>query len=91
MAKYRKKPVEIEAFQWDGSLNLNKEPAWIVDALRNGVVWFSGKDNKLCIKTLEGILTASPNDYIIQGIHGELYPCKPDIFQETYVKSTTVS
>lgn len=91
MAKYRKKPVEIEAFQWDGSLNLNKEPAWIVDALRNGVVWFSGKDNKLCIRTLEGILTASPNDYIIQGIHGELYPCKPGIFQETYVKSTTLS
>ena len=91
MTKYRKKPIEVEAFQWDGSLNLDKEPAWILDAFRNGAVWFSEEEDKLCIKTLEGIITTSPNDYIIQGVQGELYPCKPDIFLETYVKSTTVS
>lgn len=57
MAKYRKKPVVVEAYQ---------------------------TDRKIEIPTLEGIMTADIGDYIITGVHGEQYPCKPDIFEETY-------
>jgi hypothetical protein len=59
MAKYRKKPVVIEAYQTD-------------------VV--------LLIDTLEGVMTANPGDWIITGVKGEKYPCKPDIFEATYEK-----
>lgn len=47
-------------------------------------VKFVGSKNALDITTLEGNMTAREGDYIIQGVHGELYPCKPDIFEETY-------
>ena len=59
MAKYRKKPVIIEAYQ---------------------------TDHEQDIDTLEGVMHASVGDYIITGVHGEQYPCKPDIFEETYEK-----
>jgi hypothetical protein len=95
MAKYRKKPVVIEAVQffpetaqavldfigskwptdrWDS------EPAGLYG---NG----SGKDfvaNGLWVKTLEGKMTAMPGDWIIKGVKGEFYPCKPDIFEASY-------
>lgn len=86
MAKYRKKPVEIEAFQYDGDF-MNKDgyyyvPDWAVCANAEGVLYF--EDGELFIKTLEGIHHASVGDYIIRGVKGELYPCKPDIFEMTY-------
>jgi len=75
MKKYRKKPVVIEALQFCG--NFDELEEWIGgDAeFRNG---------ELVIATLEGPLRAAPNDYIIKGIKGEFYPCKPDIFNATY-------
>ena len=82
MAKYKKKPVIIEAIQWTGENN--KE---IEDFLGENLYGYSDSldHNKLMyIKTLEGTIVASINDYIIMGVHGEFYPCKPDIFQETY-------
>lgn len=74
--KYRKKPVTIEAIQWNGG-NLSE----IRDFMRRTVV---ANGLVLIIPTLEGNMHASLNDYIIKGINGEFYPCKPDIFANTY-------
>jgi hypothetical protein len=93
--KYRKKPVVIEAFKFDGDL-MNKKgryyvPDWAVKAYQDGVLFFDSVDFDsiscdLFIKTLEGIHHASIGNYIIKGIKGELYSCDPDIFEETYEK-----
>ena len=80
--RYRKKPVEVEAFRWTGGQDQTEDPAWIVEAIRAGVV--SVRYPYLYIDTLEGTHTANPGDYIIRGVKGELYPCKPDIFEMTY-------
>lgn len=82
--RYVKKPVEIEAIKWDGRWES------FLDVIR-----FTNKqafertdlDRKRCygyVKTLEGEHIISPGDYIIKGIKGEFYPCKPDIFELTY-------
>ena len=76
MNKYRKKPVVIEAIQWTG------KNIWDVRKfVGNKASDFNGKFN---IRTLEGTMSASIGDFIIKGVHGEFYPCKPDIFSETY-------
>ena len=90
MAKFRKKPVVIEAFR----LNERGLVAeyWFWDAVtRNDIITHCfGKhepDPAWCeIKTLEGTMIANAGDYIIQGVHGEIYPCKADIFQKTYTE-----
>lgn len=73
--KYRKKPIIVDAIQWNGEntkeiINFVGE----VDEVNSGLLIF----------TLEGVMTASVGDYIIRGINGEFYPCKPDIFEKTY-------
>ena len=87
MAKYRKKSVEIEAFQFDGDMKYSNGeyyvPEWAVKAYKEGTLFYEGA-GELYIKTLEGNHHASVNDYIIRGVSGELYPCKPDIFDKTY-------
>lgn len=76
--KYRKKPVVIEAVQYNGN-NLGEITAFV------GVeMWFNSMHNYPFIKTLEGEMKININDFIIKGIKGEFYPCKPDIFAETY-------
>ena len=85
--KYRKKPVVIEAFQWTGGPEQEDDPEWINEAIKNKMAWFENAgtpDVKFMIRTLEGVHEASVGDYIIRGIAGEIYPCKPDIFRETY-------
>ncbi len=85
--KYRKKPVEIEAFKWTGGIDQTEEPEWIVKAIKDGVVSLRGEGTPkvhMLIDSLEGVMTAQVGDYIIKGVHGEFYPCKPDIFEETY-------
>ena len=77
--KYRKKPVEIEAVKWTGS-----NFAEIRRFMGDSTIAFNEQTLKISIKTLEGVITASPCDYIIKGVHGEFYPCKPDIFEKTY-------
>jgi len=59
-------------------------PPWLVDAFGETVADIDGYPNALMISTLEGVMQADPGDWIIQGIKGELYPCKPDIFEQTY-------
>lgn len=90
MAEYRKKPVQnpeiIEAVQWDGTAKA------LGTILNLGI----GSNHPICtpypcrptdsleITTLEGVRKASPGDWIIKGVQGELYPCTPDIFEATY-------
>ena len=80
--KYRKKPVEIEAVQWTGE-NLN-EIIEFVDGRLNYERNFLHNTTKMSIPTLEGDMTVSIYDFIIKGVNGEFYPCKPDIFEKTY-------
>lgn len=80
--KWRKKPVIIEAVQWTGENHLEI----LAFCKEFAEIWTPvDTDETICeIHTLEGIMTASINDYIIKGIHGEFYPCKPSIFAKTY-------
>ncbi len=85
MPKFRKKPVEIEAVQIDGDGNVALKPEWLSNAIANGTVYYQGGERPYwTIQTLEGDHRADPMDWIIRGIKGELYPCKPDIFAATY-------
>lgn len=86
--KYRKKPVLIEAVLWNG-VEVSEVTDWISKALQNEAITRYG--DKVVIKTLEGDMIASPGDYIIKGVKGELYPCKPDIFESTYEMVETES
>ena len=82
MTLYRKKPVEIEAFQFIEGATV---PSWFGDAIDQGRVWYQGGDEPYyTIKTLEGEMKASLSDFIIRGVKGEIYPCKPDVFSATY-------
>lgn len=89
--RYRKKPAVIEAVQWDGSMMQAEEIIeWIatyghVALTSKGEGMRSGPSPlKVGIRTLEGVMYASANDYIIRGVANEFYPCKPDIFDSTY-------
>lgn len=75
--QYVKKPVVIEAVKWDGT-NLNE-----VLRFSPSAYWNYGAQ-KICIPTLEGHMYAAKGDYIIRGVKGEFYPCRPDIFESTY-------
>ena len=81
--KYRKKPVVIEAIQYNGT-NLNEVLTLNSDGSRDIQENEDSKGNYLMIPTLEGVMVASIGDFVIQGINKELYPCKPDIFKKTY-------
>ena len=86
--KYRKKPVIIEAIQFEDNSDRIIEIHEFMggDTIR---VNYEDKDNPyLKIETLEGIMKASVGDYIIKGVNGEFYPCKPDIFETTYERVT---
>ena len=85
MARFRKKPVEIEAFQFTIPMGDNP-PGWLLNALRDQTIVFRavGSGSYLTIGTLEGDMRADQGDWIIRGVKGELYPCKPDIFEATY-------
>lgn len=86
MPKYRKKPVVIEAIQFKDDVKVIQCLSKFIDN-QDLVIDYSNKDNpKIKIDTLEGIMEASVGDYIIKGVNGEFYPCKPDIFEKTYEK-----
>ena len=83
MPKYRKKPVVIEAVEYDGT-NLADCLVWAVGVEREAAEGCAAMRLPLYIPTLEGDMLASVGDYIIKGVQGEFYPCKPDIFAATY-------
>lgn len=89
MPKFRKKPVEIEAVRFTNEPREieGEEPTWYraartIDPGEPGAITW--KNGRLEIGTLEGLMTAQPGDWIIRGVAGEIYPCKPDIFAESY-------
>ena len=90
--KFRKKPVEVDAIQWDGSrASIERACQWVnsFDPTGDPVLTFEfyGSDDVdgfPLIETLEGDMAVSPDDWIIRGVKGEFYPCKPDIFAATY-------
>jgi ribosomal protein L32 len=83
--KYRKKPVVIEAVELKFSTDSQDEIIqWSNNTIQKGL------DGGLRIPTLEGIMVANTGDYIIRGVKGEFYPCKPDIFEMTYELASTL-
>lgn len=84
MARFRKKPVVIEAEQWTGHNVAEISVFMYPDAPIYVGKQFSNADQLIGIETLEGLMTANVGDWIIRGVKGELYPCKPDIFEATY-------
>lgn len=99
--KVRKKPVEVEAIEWDGSVEGATEIInWILETgdrtaryhepqpetTLYGKVVREAVPALLHIETLEGTMVAVPGDFIIKGVSNEHYPCKPDIFENTYEK-----
>lgn len=89
MAKYRKIPIIVEAIRWNG-INLDEIKEFVGKSLIYEIIddaWRAGKSSShviMKIKTLEGYMNVSINDFIIKGVNGEFYPCKPDIFEKTY-------
>ena len=80
MSEYRKKPVVIEAFKY----NIDPRPDWFMDRVTNNTIITYPL---FCeIETLEGRMIGKEGDWIIKGVKGEIYPCKPDIFEATYEK-----
>ena len=88
--KYRKKPVEVEAFFFNVDVD-TIAPKWFTQAIVDEKIWIDrsivdghARIYGCTINTLEGRMHAKLGDYIIKGVNGELYPCKPDIFRKTY-------
>lgn len=87
---YRKKPVIIEAFR----IGIDNIPDWFMNKVATNEIILHGfssgfnhvNDTHCTIKTLEGDMLGNYGDYIIKGVNGEIYPCKPDIFEKTYEK-----
>lgn len=96
MPQFRKKPVVVEAMQFDGTPG---SAVAVFDAFGAHMPRTKFLPNfndlscggRLVIPTLEGDMTASPGDWIIRGVQGEVYPCKPDIFAQTYEPADTPS
>jgi len=93
MAKFRKRPVVVEALQWNG-MNLSEIKEFVGDYAKyelHDEFYNRGEGIpsvppwvEVTIHTLEGDMCVSMGDYIIRGVSGEFYPCKPDIFEKTY-------
>jgi len=84
MAKYRKRPVVIDAFHWTGDPDQAEDVGWIFKAMEEGTVIIEYPWPNMIINTLEGQMTAHAGDWIIRGVQGEIYPCRDDIFKATY-------
>lgn len=84
MAKYRKKPIIIEAIQLPNGRDPTDDEVTNAQKFLESADWYSDYDNGIAINTLEGTMRANPGDWIIKGVKGEIYPCKPDIFAATY-------
>lgn len=86
--KYRKKPVVIEAIQFNG-LDDYLKICKLADESKSTLSseeLFEFRNPVMLINTLEGTMVANKGDYIIKGVNDEYYPCKPDIFEKTYIK-----
>ena len=89
--RYRKLPVVIQAIQFTGE-NIHGIMSWIEDSTDKHnchTLAFDPDENAFFVLTLEGRMRLSEGDYLICGIKGEFYPCKPDIFEATYVEAAS--
>lgn len=84
--KFRKKPIVIEAIQMTPEMrqNFGPFPEWALPHLEGESVEKIANSQRVFVKTLEGRMHVSDGDYLICGVQGEVYPCKPDIFEATY-------
>lgn len=89
--KARKKPVVVEAIQWTGALDSFSELVHFANVTKYRqstndpqMIFESDRYGYLYVQTLEGEMRISIGDYVIKGVNGEFYPCKPDIFEKTY-------
>lgn len=87
--RWRKRPIVVEAQQYAGRGNMHpryhgRVADWIWEAFAAGVLMPTNGTDPLIVRTKEGDLIVSPGDWIVRGVQGELYPCKPDIFEATY-------
>ena len=90
--KYRSKVVEIEAVKFSPTRHAEiegDEPKWYkharaIDRGESGAISYNKGEDTLSIQTLEGTMIAKPGDWIIRGTEGELYPCKPSVFERKY-------
>ena len=86
--RYRRKPVTLDAFRWTGGPDQTQDPEWAVEAIDKGTIRFESDPPDhtiyMVIATPEGDHKAMPGDWIIRGVKGEIYPCKPDIFALIY-------
>lgn len=82
MTAWRKLPVVVEAVQWNGEADCDEVFAFL--GMEHPPPEDETDHSEIHIPTLEGLMTAAPGDFIIRGVHGEFYPCKPDIFRATY-------
>jgi hypothetical protein len=94
-AQFRKRPVVIDAVQFNGTRDWSEAPEWLIRATQkapweDGSIYFDA-DGCAFIWTLEGAMAAQPGDWIIRGVKGEIYPCKPDIFAATYAAADEVA
>ena len=85
MEKYTKRPVTISAIQHKAGVEDYALAQYVIE----GILEYK-EDGTVLIKTLEGIMCARPGDWIIRGINGEIYPCKPDIFEKSYIKAKDI-
>lgn len=81
--KYKTKPVEIEAIKYQAEFGSNRVMNWLAQQGADVSGW-TFHDGEISIPTLEGVMKASDGDFIIKGLKGEFYPCKPDIFEMKY-------
>lgn len=98
MARYRKKPVVIDAWRWRWDGRDMTAPTWATDALnvwpRVGGLEFDpnhADGPRMRMATREGVMTVRPGDWLIRGVAGELYSCKHDIFERTYEEASDVA
>ena len=86
MAYYRKKPVVIEAIQYLPRYGFEETPDWLKKAYEDSIVTDHPHDDYYEVVTLEGLMKGYIYSYLVRGVEGELYPCRGDIFKETYEK-----
>jgi hypothetical protein len=85
MSKFHKKPVVVEAVQWYGKYTDGTEwPDWFRDAWDSYELHFYLGGTRIAVETTEGQMVGEIGDWVIQGIKGELYPCKADVFAASY-------
>lgn len=93
MARYVKRPLEIEAVEWTGDFvvkDVDTSPEWVREAFARRELVFDlneNDQNELYVETMEGTMHANVGDYIVKGVEGELYPVNGEIFRKTYLPS----